>query len=187
MHEPFPDKRYNIILADPPWAYSTYSDQWQLQAHNSRWVGKKYKLMAYDQINSLPISDIAAEDCVLFLWVTFPKLQEGIQTMAAWGFKYKTCGFVWIKKNKKANTPFTGMGYWTRANAELCLIGTRGSPKRISKSVHQVIYTPIRAHSQKPDEVRTKIVDLMGDLPRIELFARARAEGWDSWGDEVAG
>lgn len=182
---PFPDKKYNIILADPPWAYSNYSDNWHSTAINSRWVGKKYELMSYQEINDLPIDQIADKDCILFLWVTFPKLQEGLETIKHWGFKYKTCAFVWIKRNKKKNTPFTGMGFWTRANAELCLLAVRGKPKRVSKSVHQVIYSPIREHSRKPDEAREKIVSLIGDLPRIELFAREQVEGWDSWGDEV--
>lgn len=105
--------------------------------------------------------------------------------MQEWGFIYKTCGFTWIKKNRKSDSLFWGLGYWTRANAELCLIGTKGNPKRVSKSVHQVIMSPIREHSRKPDEARKRIVELMGDIPRIELFARQEFEGWDCWGNEV--
>lgn len=101
------------------------------------------------------------------------------------GFTYKTCGFAWVKKNKKSNSWFWGMGYWTRANSELCLIATKGKIQRISRKVHQIIDTPIEEHSKKPDIVREKIVELVGDLPRIELFARKKVQGWDSWGDEI--
>lgn len=182
---PFPEKKYSIILADPPWQFSNYSDDWHKQGERSRWVGKKYPLMTPQEIQDLPVKDIAEKDCVLFLWATMPKLPEAFTLIKAWGFKYKTCAFVWVKRNKIANTPFTGMGFWTRANAELCLLAVRGSPKRINRSVHQIISSPIREHSRKPDESREKIVSLMGDLPRIELFARQSVEGWDSWGNEV--
>ena len=94
-------------------------------------------------------------------------------------------GFVWVKRNKKSPTFFTGLGYWTRSNPEYCLLATKGSPKRISKSVHSVIDTPLQQHSKKPDVVRDRIVELCGDLPRIELFARQKAEGWNAWGNQV--
>ena len=103
----------------------------------------------------------------------------------AWGFRYKTKGFCWIKKNRKADSLFWGMGYWTRSNSEDCIIATKGKPKRVSAKIHQVIMAKIRGHSQKPDIVREKIVELMGDISRIELFARERFEGWDAWGNEV--
>ena len=152
---------------------------------NSKWVGKKYKCMDKLSIGNLPINEIADKDCILFLWVTMPSLIEGLALIEKWGFKYKTVAFTWVKKNKKADSLFWGMGFWTRANTELCLLATKGSPKRVSASVHSVIYSPIREHSRKPDEARDKIVQLMGDIPRIELFARQKVEGWDCWGDEV--
>lgn len=105
--------------------------------------------------------------------------------MEAWGFKYKTIGFQWLKKNKKADTFFYGLGRWTRGNTECCLIGVKGKPKRLSNSVSQLIIERIQGHSKKPDVVRDKIVELMGDLPRVELFAREKTEGWDSWGNEI--
>ena len=105
--------------------------------------------------------------------------------MKEWGFKYKTCGFNWIKRNKKSNTFFFGMGHWTRANSELCLIGTKGTIKRKSSKVSQIVYEPIEEHSKKPDVIRDKIIELVGDLPRIELFARQTFDGWDCWGNEV--
>jgi N6-adenosine-specific RNA methylase IME4 len=182
---PFPNKRYSIILADPPWTYRNYSDQWHKDNPKSRWVGNQYGLMDHEDIKSLPILEIAEEDCALFLWATYPNLVEALDVMNAWGFKYKTAAFTWIKENKKADTLFTGMGFWTRANAEICLLGTRGKPKRVSKSVRQIVQSKLRAHSQKPSEVRERIVELLGDLPRIELFARERVDGWSSWGLEV--
>ncbi|KKL93358.1 hypothetical protein LCGC14_1875440, partial [marine sediment metagenome] len=122
---------------------------------------------------------------ILFIWTTSPKLNEVFSVIDAWGFEYKTKGFCWIKKNKKANTLFWGMGRWTRANSEDCLIATKGKPLRKSASIHQIIEAPIREHSRKPDETRDRIVELVGDLPRIELFAREKTPGWDVWGNEV--
>ena len=112
-------------------------------------------------------------------------MPEALETIKHWGFKYSTLGFVWVKRNKKADTCFFGLGNYTRANSELCLIATKGKIKRISKSVSSVIDARIMEHSRKPDIVRDKIVELMGDLPRIELFARQSVEGWDCWGNEV--
>ena len=106
--------------------------------------------------------------------------------MKEWGFTYKTCGFNWVKRNKKSNTFFFGMGYWTRANSELCLIGTKGTIKRKSNKVFQIVDTPIEEHSKKPDVVRDRIVELVGDIPRIELFARQTANNWDCWGNEIS-
>lgn len=114
-----------------------------------------------------------------------PKLNEVFEVIKNWGFVFKTCGFTWIKKNKKANTNFMGMGRWTRANAELCLIVTKGKPQRVSAGVHSVVESPIEGHSKKPDVVRDKIVELCGDLPRIELFARQKVDGWDCIGNDI--
>ena len=141
--------------------------------------------MSADDICSLPVADIAAANSVLFLWITFPNLQESFRVIKLWCFEYRTVAFVWVKRNKKAMSWFMGLGYWTRANAEICLLATRGKPKRISKSVRQIIDSPIERHSKKPDETRERIIELMGDLPRIELFARQKTDGWDVWGNEV--
>ena len=178
---PFPKKRYSIIYADPPWSYKV----WPKATGSGRSASSHYKTMEKNEIAALPISDIAEKDCVLFLWVTAPCLVEGIELCKSWGFTYKTIGFVWVKRNKKSPSWFWGLGYWTRANAEFCLIATKGHPKRVGKGVHQVIDTPIEEHSKKPDEVRRRIVELMGGKSRIELFARQRAKGWDSWGNEI--
>jgi len=177
---PFPDKKYNIIYADPAWSFKTYSDKGKGRSPDNH-----YSVMSLQDIKDLPVQDIADDNCILFIWVTFPLLKESFEVIDAWGFTYKTVGYNWVKKNKKTDSWFWGLGYWTRANAELCLIATKGTIKRQSASVHQVIDTPIEKHSKKPDVVRDKIVELVGDLPRIELFARETSEGWDSWGNEV--
>jgi N6-adenosine-specific RNA methylase IME4 len=172
------DKKYNIIYADPPWHYKVWSKKGEGRSAESH-----YKTMEQESIEALGgvIQSISEKDCILFMWVTFPCLIQGLELIKAWGFDYKTCGFCWIKTNKLSGTPFWGMGYWTRANAEVCLIATKGDIRRVSKKVHQVIMSPIEEHSKKPDIVRDKIVELVGDLPRIELFARQHAEGWDCW------
>lgn len=172
--------KYSIIYADPPWTFRTWSSKGKGKSAESH-----YRCMSKADIQRVPVSQITADDCTLFLWVTFPCLQEGLELIKAWGFKYKTCAFTWVKKCRKTDGIFTGLGYWTRANAEICLLATKGNPKRISKSVKQVIISRVRDHSRKPDEARERIVQLMGNIPRIELFARQTADGWDSWGDEV--
>ena len=141
--------------------------------------------MSIDAIKALPVSTLAAKDCTLFLWLTFPCMCEAFSVIDAWGFTYKTVAFVWVKQNRKSNSLFIGMGYWTRANAEICVLATRGHPKRVNAGVRQIILSHIEEHSNKPDEVRDRIVQLMGDVPRIELFARQSPEGWDVWGNEV--
>lgn len=173
-------KKYQIIYADPPWNYKVWSKK-----GDGKSARNHYETMNIEEICNLPIKNIADKNCVLFLWVTFPCLLDGIKTMQEWGFKYKTCGFTWVKKNKKSDSWFFGLGYWTRANAELCLIGTKGQINRKSNKISQIIDTPIEEHSKKPDIVREKIIQLMGDLPRIELFARQKIKGWDVWGNEV--
>lgn len=172
------DKKYQIIYADPPWNYSNKVSNGAAVNH--------YSTMTFKEIESMPVNQLADDDCVLFMWVTFPILDKALEVIKAWGFKYKTIGFNWVKTNKKQTDKyFFGCGNWTRANSEICLIATRGKPKRANASVSQIIAEPIQHHSKKPDVVREKIVELMGDLPRIELFARNTTDGWDVWGNEV--
>lgn len=174
------EKKYNIIYADPPWHYNTWRD-------GMGTAEKHYKTMKVEEIVNMKdtIKNISEKDCILFLWVTFPCLLDGLKVMKEWGFKYKTCGFNWVKRNKVSDTWFFGLGHWTRANSELCLIGTKGTIKRKSNKVSQIIDTHIEEHSKKPAIVRDKIVELVGDMPRIELFARQTVDGWDCWGNEV--
>ena len=173
--------KYRVIYADPPWAYRVWSKK-----GNGRSAESHYPTMSIEEIADLPVKELADENCALFLWVTFPLLREIWKIIDAWGFTYKSVAFVWIKQNKKADSLFWGMGYWTRANAEICILATKGSPKRYSKRVHQVIVSHIEEHSKKPEEARKRIEQLMGDVPRIELFARRETPGWDVWGNEVA-
>ena len=176
-----PDQRFNVIYADPAWSYRDKCHAGQ------RGSDYKYTTTSLEGMLKLPVASIAAKDCALFMWTTLPMMPDALTLMAGWGFKYKTAAFVWVKTNKKSGTDFFGMGSWTRANAEMCLLGVRGKPKRVSASVRQVIRRPVLKHSEKPPEARDRIVALMGDIPRVELFARTRVDGWSAWGDEVEG
>ena len=184
---PFPDKKYSVIYADPPWAYRQCGT-----TEKSRGSAKKhYQTMTTDDICALPIPSICSPDgAACFMWATFPNIGEAIRVMEAWGFTSKTAAFVWVKKNKKNGGNFWGMGAYTRANAEVCLLGVtlnfKAGERVVSHGVHQIIEAPFEGHSKKPDETRIRITDLLGDIPRIELFARQRADGWDAWGNEVA-
>lgn len=142
-------------------------------------------VMKLEDICNLPVKEIAADDSILFIWATFPNLKEALEVIDAWGFEYKTVAFVWVKQNKKSDSLFWGMGYWTRSNAEVCLLATKGRPKRVDSSVHQVIISHIEEHSKKPAETRDRIVKLVGDVPRVELFARQKTPGWNTWGNEL--
>ena len=142
--------------------------------------------MSIEDIARLPIQDITEENAILFMWTTFPKIFETEEVINSWGFTYKTNAFTWVKENRvSTDTNFWGMGRWTRSNAEVCLLAVKGKPKRVSASVHSIIEEPVQEHSKKPEIVRNKIIELVGDLPRIELFARQSVEGWDSWGNEL--
>lgn len=173
------DKKYNIIYADPPWKYRDKATA------GRRGAIYKYPTMSINEICNLPIRNISADNCALFIWTTAPMIDKCFDVIRNWGFDYKTIAFVWIKQNKKSKSLFWGMGNWTRANAEICLLATKGKPQRISASVHSVIVSPIEQHSKKPDETRKRIVDLLGDQSKIELFARHQSDGWDCWGNEV--
>jgi N6-adenosine-specific RNA methylase IME4 len=140
--------------------------------------------MSADEICALPVADTAADDCALILWATFPKLPEALRVINSWGFRYVTAAFNWFKTTK-GGLPFFGVGYYTKSNSEIALLGVRGRMKPASNFVSQVIISPRERHSKKPDVVRDKVVELFGDLPRVELFARERTIGWDVWGNEV--
>lgn len=172
-------KKYQIIYADPPWEYRDN------KGNLPKLGGKTYPMMSLGKIKGLPVRDIASDNSFLFLWVTMPMLSEGLEVIGAWGFNYTTCGFTWVKLNESNMGIYSGMGHWTNGNAELCLLAKRGSPKRCQKNVKQIILAPVLEHSHKPPEIRERIVRLCGDLPRIELFARRKVEGWDCWGNEV--
>ena len=180
---PFPNKKYQIIYADPPWKYETWTEL-KTEKLRKKCGSLCYPSMTLSQICELPIKKIADDECILFIWITMPKLNEVFKVIEAWGFIYKTCAFTWVKQNPSGNGVYSGLGHWTLANPELCLLATHEKfPKRVNP-IKQLIFAPRSIHSKKPDIVRDKIIELVGDLPRIELFARYKVKGWDAWGNE---
>lgn len=173
------ENKYGIIYADPPWRYDNPKN------NDPAMGGITYPTMSLEDICNMPIHNIASKNCILFLWATMPKLREALEVIKAGGFNYKTCAFCWVKQNPSGNGIYSGLGHWTNGNAELCLLATKGAPKRVSKNVKQIVLAPRGRHSAKPPEVRDRIVQLIGDMSRIELFAREEPEGWDCFGNEI--
>lgn len=184
------ESRYKLIYADPPWQFNRWNND-----SPTRSAERHYNTVSIKDLKLLDIGSVADKDSVLLMWATFPRLNEAIELGESWGFVYKTVAFVWVKTNKvNTSSLFVGCGYYTRANAEVVLLFTKGKGiKRIRKDVRQVVLSPVSKHSQKPDEVRTRIVDLFGDVKRLEMYARSRGglfsndeySGWDVYGDEV--
>ena len=175
------NNKYNIIYADPPWSYPKTGG-----IKSSRGAAKQhYATMSLDEIKALPVDSIAGDNCALFLWATFPQIEQALEVIKAWGFEYFGAGFVWVKRNPKTGKDAFGMGYWTRANPEVCFLAFKGKMKPQRRDMRQLVYAAASRHSEKPHEVREKIVALCGDLPRIELFARQHTDGWDVWGNET--
>ena len=172
------NQKYKIIYADLP---LTYND---LATSGKRGVKYKYPTMSIEDLSNLPVDKIAADNCILFMWGTWTHTKEIQYVIESWGFTYKTVGFVWVKKYSNGKNVI-GMGSYTRANTEYCLIATKGRPKRIDAGIRQVIESIPEGHSKKPDETRTRIVELMGDLSKIELFGRVKVPGWDVFGNDV--
>lgn len=205
MIEELPRRHFSCILADPPWRFATFSEKGRgrcpdgpLTRNQSRQnsPARHYDTMTLAEIMALPVSECAAKDCVLLLWAVDPLLPQAIDVGRAWGFTYKTTGFVWAKERRvtsrrgeafdepdRKRFPM-GTGYWTRANPELCLLFTRGAPKRMSASVHKLLIAPRREHSRKPDEQYDRIEQLV-DGPYLELFARSQRPGWMTWGNQT--
>lgn len=172
-------KKYQIIYADPPWLYRDKA------AAGKRGASFKYPVMSLFEIATMRVAEIAARDSVLAMWWVGPMPGEALHVMACWGFRLVNMnGFTWHKTTVRGKDHF-GMGNWTRANVESCLIAVRGKPKRISASVRQLVHAQRREHSQKPDQVRDALVELCGDVPRIELFAHQMHIGWDAFGNQI--
>jgi N6-adenosine-specific RNA methylase IME4 len=187
LMDQLPREHFGAILADPPWHYKV----WAEGSQDSRLASSKYRVMATKDIVELPVVELAAPDCVLFIWATWPMLTDALAIIDAWGFKYKTCAFDWTKAHVGQIEMFRddadgqmGMGYWTRANTEPCLLATRGKPKRLNADVRQAIIAPRREHSRKPDGVHKRIERLVAG-PYLELFARQQRAGWTVWGNET--
>jgi N6-adenosine-specific RNA methylase IME4 len=189
-----PRNHFGAILADPPWAFNLW---WGGRTNEtpagvpSRATEPHYGVMREPELNALPVGDLAADDCVLFLWTCWPVLEWSLRTIDAWGFTYKTCGFCWVKAHAKQVDMFRDdipahmtLGYWTRSNSEVCLLATRGKPKRIATDVKQAIIEPRREHSRKPDGIHERIERLVSG-PYLELFARQKRAGWTVWGNQT--
>ena len=187
-----PRGHYGAIFADPPWSFLTRSDKGK-----DRSPEQHYDCMPLDEIKALPVADVASKDCALFLWTIDTHLPMALEVLDAWGFTYKTRAFTWAKLNRKyfSYDPedqlahedrawFKGMGFWTRANTEDCLLATRGSPKRLSKAVRRLIVSPVREHSRKPSEALQRVEELVSG-PYLEMFSRESRPGWDHMGQEV--
>ena len=179
------NEKYNIIYAYTPWEYKDKHNGNENKKYNV--INPTYEVMTLTDICNLRVSEIADKDCILFIWVVFPQLQEGLDVINAWGFKYKTLGFNWVKLNKKNGKPRFGIGHYTKSSGEICLIGMKGLLRniKVSDKVHNLVFSPISIHSRKPNIIKKKIVEFCGDKPRIELFACQETEGWDVWGNEV--
>lgn len=183
---PFPDRQFSIIYADPPWRFNNWADS--DAAHGA--ASSHYPVMTLTDIKALPVQSIAEKNAVLLLWACNPLMPEALEVIEAWGFRFKTIAWVWVKTTTTGKKFHTGLGYYTRSNAELVMLATRGRIPRQSKAIHQIVETeaviaPVGRHSAKPHVFRDRIVELFGDLPRIELFARSQAPGWADWGLET--
>lgn len=188
MFKDLPRNHFGAILADPPWHFELYSMK---ENKRVRHASNHYTTMPIEDIYAMPVDDLAAKNCVLFIWVIWPMLEHGLKCIEAWGFKYKTCGFAWMKADGRQIMLFddqiaTDMltGYWTRANSEVCLLATKGKPKRINADVRQGIIAPRREHSRKPDGIHDRIERLVSG-PYLELFARQQRKGWTTWGNQT--
>ena len=171
------DKKYDIIYADPPWEYEQAMQMWGGSQ------ASKYPRMTLEEMCRLPVESILSENSVLFIWGVWTHNREIHDLIDAWGFDFKTLGFIWLKQYATGKDVI-GMGHWTRANTEYCLLATHGNPRRINNSVSQIIKSVPKAHSQKPDIVRNKIIRLCGDVPRLEMFGRSSIHGWDTFGND---
>lgn len=172
---------YEIIYADPPWSFSAWSKK-----GDGRSAKRHYDCMKLADIKALPVAELAGDNCALFLWVTDPFLDAGMETLKQWGFRYVTKAFTWVKLNPSGEGYFMSTGYYTRANDETCLLGIKGKMRRQDAAVRQLVVEPRREHSRKPDRIADDIIRLFGERPRIELFARTQRPGWDCWGNETS-
>lgn len=180
--------KYKVILADPPWPYQVYDHD----TGHGRSAEAHYNTMSIDDICALPVDELADDNCALFMWCVWPSMFEcrgresyPERVMNAWGFEYKTKAWSWVKLNKNSMGLFTGMGFYTRANDEPCLLAVKGSMPVSAHDVMGIIMSPIREHSRKPDEQYGKIERLYPEGPYLELFARRPRPGWHVWGNEV--
>lgn len=184
--------RYRIIYADPPWAFRAWTGD-TLASRKAGAAGAHYPTMKDDDIAALPVADWCEKDAALFIWITNPNIPLAVRIVEAWGFTFKTVAFAWVKIKGKQDRLFyagedvrLGLGYHTRSGFEQCWLATRGHGyERLTKAEPQVVFSPLREHSRKPDEIADAIVRLCGDLPRLEMFARTQRPGWQAWGNQT--
>jgi len=191
-----PRGHFGAILADPPWHFAAWAGgagRWNGDKHKRVYTPARapaYDTMSLEDIEALPVVELVARDCILFIWGVWYHLPAALEVISAWGFKYKTCAFNWQKADVSQSDMFKepegqwGLGYWVRQNSEFCLLATRGSPKRLNANVRQGIIEPRREHSRKPDCVHERIERLVAG-PYLELFARQQRLGWTCWGNET--
>lgn len=184
VSDQFPEGPFGCILADPPWAFESYSGEARAPSHGSAKTSP-YGVTTTLDLMALPVEAAAAKDCALFMWVIDSHVEQAMALGRAWGFEFKTCAFVWVK-SKPGGWAVPGMGYWTRKQTEQCWLFKRGSPRRQSMGVEQIIHCPRGAHSAKPDLTYERIEALVGG-PYLEMFARSERPGWTAWGNEVGG
>jgi len=189
-------RHFGAIMADPPWNFRSYTALQTQNPGSRRDVDRHYETMTWKEIAAMPVGQLAARHCHLFLWATGPCLQQAFMVMDAWGFKYSAMAFVWVKL-KRSHNPFqlrvlpssemdlhVGLGLTTRHNAEFCLLGRSAASRRNAKDVREVIMAPVRQHSRKPDEAFAR-VQRYCDGPYLDLFSREDRPGWTSWGLEA--
>mgnify|MGYP003125077732 FL=1 len=181
-----PNKKYNIIYADPPWHYGSKSAVNNTLGKTIKPLSNHYQTMTLNELKKLPIKKITKKDTACFMWVTDSHIDEALEILKSWGFKYKTIAFNWIKTTSKGNY-CKNVAPWTMKSSEICLLGIKGKMTKYKKinNIESLVIAERTQHSKKPKEVRNRIQELFGDLPRIELFARQKTPGWDVWGNEV--
>jgi N6-adenosine-specific RNA methylase IME4 len=189
-----PQGKFGAILADPPWQFQAWAGarlNGDRRPVHTQATKPHYQTMTMADIEAMSVAELAADDCVLFLWICWPVLQHSLRVIESWGFTYKTCGFCWVKANAKQVDMFRddieprmNLGYWTRSNSEVCLLATKGKPKRRDGGVRQAIIEPQREHSRKPDGIHERIEHLVAG-PYLELFARQQRPNWTTWGNQT--
>jgi site-specific DNA-methyltransferase (adenine-specific) len=182
-------KKYEIIYADPAWSFGDRLRSSKKKADGKmdyRELERHYNTMSIKEMCEIPVNNITADNSVLSMWTTDAHLESAMKVINAWGFKYKTIGFIWNKKTNKGNQ-VCFMGKWTMKGSEICLLATKGKAHSMIEkhNVRQLVEAERQKHSKKPDEVRNRIVELLGNRPRLEMFCRESKQGWDVWGNEV--
>lgn len=180
------NKKYKIIYADPPWHYGSKSAVNNSSGSDIKPLSDQYTTTKTKDLSLLDVNNIADDDCALFIWTTDSHIPDALELIKAWGFKYKTVAFKWIKQTSSGNT-YKNVAPWTMKSCEICLLATKGSmlKYKIKNNTEELVFAERTKHSRKPDEVRRRIIDMFGDLNSLEMFARYSVDGWDVFGNEA--